>query len=302
MAIKVTDSADMCISTLLQLLETKITYVVQEVVVVIRDIFRKYPNKYETVIPTLCANMDELTEPEPKSAIVWIVGHYADRIDNAVDLLDDLSYNFLEEAVEVSYWLSHPRYVINDAYLRTLKVQLAILTAVVKLFIRKSDATKDLVTKILKLATEEVDNPDLRDRGFMYWRLLSTNAAAAQDIVLSDKPPISTETDRMDRGSLDQLLLHAGTLGSIYHKSPEVRHHTQFPGSEISDSLSLPDVHSNSKGEATPRESGTQPRFTNDSYPFARLNVLPGARITRISPNRRCHNRYGRGRWRWSRR
>jgi len=102
MAIKVTDSADMCISTLLQLLETKITYVVQEVVVVIRDIFRKYPNKYETVIPTLCATMDELTEPEPKSAIVWIVGHYADRIDNAVDLLDDLSYNFLEEAVEVS--------------------------------------------------------------------------------------------------------------------------------------------------------------------------------------------------------
>jgi hypothetical protein len=104
-----------------------------------------------------------------------------------------------------------------------LKVQLAILTAVVKLFIRKSEAAKDLVTKILKLATEEVDNPDLRDRGFMYWRLLSTNAAAAHDIVLSDKPPISTETDRMDRGSLDQLLLHAGTLGSIYHKSPEVR-------------------------------------------------------------------------------
>lgn len=101
MAIKVTDSADVCISTLLQLLETKITYVIQEVVVVIRDIFRRYPNKYETVIPTLCENMDELTEPESKSAIVWIIGHYADRIDNAVELLDDLSYNFLEEAVEV---------------------------------------------------------------------------------------------------------------------------------------------------------------------------------------------------------
>jgi vesicle coat complex subunit len=103
MAIKVADSADMCISTLLQLLDTKITYVVQEVVVVIRDIFRKYPNKYENVIPTLCANMDELTEQEPKSAIVWIIGHYADRIDNAVELLDDLSYNFLEEAVEVRH-------------------------------------------------------------------------------------------------------------------------------------------------------------------------------------------------------
>ena len=72
------------------------------------------------------------------------------------------------------------------------------------------------------MTTEDIDNPDLRDRGFIYWRLLSTNAAAAKDIVLSEKPPISTETDRMDRGTLDQLLLHTGTLGSIYHKNPEV--------------------------------------------------------------------------------
>lgn len=103
MAIKVPAASDMCIQTLLQLLETKITYVVQEVVVVIRDIFRRYPNRYENVIETLCQSMDDLTEPESKSAIVWIIGHYADRIDNAVELLDDLSYNFLEEAAEVRF-------------------------------------------------------------------------------------------------------------------------------------------------------------------------------------------------------
>lgn len=55
----------------------------------------------------------------------------------------------------------------------------------------------------------------------MYWRLISTDPAAAKDVVLSEKPPISTETDRMDRGMLDQLLLHTGTLSSIYHKSPQ---------------------------------------------------------------------------------
>jgi len=52
----------------------------------------------------------------------------------------------------------------------------------------------------------------------MYWRLLSTDPQGARDIVLADKPAISTETDRMDRGMLDQLLLHVGTLSSIYHK------------------------------------------------------------------------------------
>jgi vesicle coat complex subunit len=102
---------------------------------------------------------------------------------------------------------------------------LALLTAAVKLFIykSKSETAKNLVHKILKSATEEVDNPDLRDRGFMYWRMLALNPALAGEIVLSEKPPITTDSDRMDRGALDQLLLHTGTLGSIYHKNPEVR-------------------------------------------------------------------------------
>lgn len=104
------------------------------------------------------------------------------------------------------------------------QVQLALLTAAVKLFIYKaqSDTSKALVHKILKWATEEVDNPDLRDRGFMYWRLLAINPAMAGEIVLAEKPAITTDADRMDRGALDQLLLHTGTLGSIYHKNPEV--------------------------------------------------------------------------------
>lgn len=102
---------------------------------------------------------------------------------------------------------------------------MALLTATVKLFIYKSQSTaaKDLVHKVLKWTTEEIDNPDLRDRGFMYWRLLAQNPAGANEIVLSEKPIISTDTDRIERGSLDQLLLHTGTLASIYHKNPEVR-------------------------------------------------------------------------------
>lgn len=95
-----------------------------------------------------------------------------------------------------------------------------------KLFIYKanSERPKTLVHKVLKWATEEVDNPDLRDRGFMYWRMLAINPSAAKGIVLAPKPAITTDSDRMDRGALDQLLLHTATLGSIYHKNPEVRH------------------------------------------------------------------------------
>ncbi|OBZ75702.1 Beta-adaptin-like protein C [Grifola frondosa] len=202
LAIKVEPAADSCIQALLELLETKVTYVVQEAVIVTKDVFRRYPGKYEGIIPKLCENLDLLDEPESKAAMIWIVGQFADRIDNADELMDDLTYTFLDEPVEV---------------------QLALLSAAVKLFIYKaqSDTSKALVHKVLKWATEEVDNPDLRDRGFMYWRLLAINPTVAGEIVLAEKPAITTDADRMDRGALDQLLLHTGTLGSIYHKNPE---------------------------------------------------------------------------------
>ena len=205
LSIKVSPAADACIQGLLDLIETKVTYVVQEAVIVIKDVFRRYPGKYEGIIPTLCENMDLLDEPEAKAAMVWIIGQFADKIENSDELLDDLVFTFLEETTEV---------------------QLALLTAVVKLFIFKPHSTtaKDVVHKVLKWTTEEVDNPDLRDRGFMYWRLLAINPAGAGQVVLAEKPPITTDSDRMDRGSLDQLLLHTGTLGSIYHKNPEVCH------------------------------------------------------------------------------
>lgn len=202
LAIKVEESAETCIEALLKLMETKVTYVVQEAVIVTKDIFRRYPGKYERIIPKLCENMDLLDEPESKAAMVWILGQYSGIIENADELLDDLLYTFLEESVEV---------------------QLALLTASVKLFIHKSksDKAKELVHKVLKWTTEDVDNPDLRDRGFMYWRMLAINAAVAGEIILAEKPAITTDSDRMDRGALDQLLLHTGTLGSIYHKNPE---------------------------------------------------------------------------------
>lgn len=102
LAIKVEAAADQCIQSLLQLIETKVTYVVQEATIVIKDVFRRYPGKYEGIIPNLCENLDSLDEPESKAAMVWIIGQYANRIDNAEELLDDLLYTFLEESVEVN--------------------------------------------------------------------------------------------------------------------------------------------------------------------------------------------------------
>lgn len=67
---------------------------------------------------------------------------------------------------------------------------------------------------------QDSDNPDLRDRGYIYWRLLSTDPVTAKEVVLSEKPLISEETDLIEPTLLDELICHIGSLASVYHKPP----------------------------------------------------------------------------------
>ncbi|KAH6676490.1 adaptin N terminal region-domain-containing protein [Halenospora varia] len=197
LAIKIEPAARQCINTLLELVATKVTYIVQEATVVIRNIFRKYPNQYESIISTLCENLDSLDEPEAKAAMIWVIGQYASRIENSDVLLEDFLYSFADEPVEV---------------------QLALLTATVKLFIQRPTKGQELVPKVLKWATEDTDNPDLRDRGYMYWRLLSSDPATAKKIVMGEKPAITAESEKLDPVTLEEMCLNVGTLATVYLK------------------------------------------------------------------------------------
>jgi AP-2 complex subunit beta-1 len=197
LAIKIEPAARQCIDTLLDLVSAKIPYIVQEATVVIKNIFRKYPNQYEAIISTVIKQIDELDEPEAKAAIIWIIGQYADRIENADDLLRDYLSTFHEEPIEV---------------------RLALLTATVKLFIQRPTKGSSLVPEVLKWCTEETDDPDLRDRGYMYWRLLSTDPEKAKLVVMGMKPPISAESEKLDPTTLEELCLNIGTLATIYLK------------------------------------------------------------------------------------
>ena len=50
--------------------------------------------------------MDELDEPEAKASLIWIIGEYARKIDNADELLGIFVDTFTEESYPVrSCWL-----------------------------------------------------------------------------------------------------------------------------------------------------------------------------------------------------
>ncbi|KAG4979333.1 hypothetical protein JHK85_033291 [Glycine max] len=200
-AIKLERAAERCISVLLELIKIKVNYVVQEAIIVIKDIFRRYPNTYESIIATLCENLDTLDEPEAKASMIWVIGEYAERIDNADELLESFLESFPEEPAQV---------------------QLQLLTATVKLFLKKpTEGPQQMIQVVLNNATVETDNPDLRDRAYIYWRLLSTDPEAAKDVVLAEKPVITDDSNQLDPSLLDELLVNIATLSSVYHKPPD---------------------------------------------------------------------------------
>mmetsp|Transcript_32785 Transcript_32785/g.83205 ORF Transcript_32785/g.83205 Transcript_32785/m.83205 type:complete len:911 (-) Transcript_32785:492-3224(-) len=197
-AVVIDKAAEKCVNVLLELIATKVNYVVQEAVIVIKDIFRRYPNQYESIIATLCDNLDSLDEPEAKASMIWIIGEYAERIDNADELLESFLETFPEEVASV---------------------QLQLLTATVKLFLKRpNEAAQKMISLVLSCATNDTDNPDLRDRAYIYWRLLSTDPEAAKDVVLSEKPVIMDDSSNLDPLLLDKLLGQMATLASVYHK------------------------------------------------------------------------------------
>mmetsp|Transcript_9138 Transcript_9138/g.20104 ORF Transcript_9138/g.20104 Transcript_9138/m.20104 type:complete len:611 (-) Transcript_9138:109-1941(-) len=199
-AVKLERACERAIGVLLELIETKVNYVVQEASIVVKDIFRKYPSRYEQVLSALCDSLEVLDEPEAKASMIWILGEYAERIDNVDELLDSFLTNFHDEPT---------------------MVQMQLLTGIVKLFLKKPQQTQDMVSKVLKFATEECNNHDIRDRGYIYWRLLSTNPESTKQVVLGDKPSIRDDSQILEKGLLDRLISDLALMSSVYHKPSE---------------------------------------------------------------------------------
>lgn len=211
-AVKVAASAEMVVDVLLELLDNKVSYVTQEVVIVIRDILRKYP-VFEDAIPRVCDSIEEIEEPEARASIVWILGEYANSIPPVKSLLSPFAKNFKEEDTQV---------------------QLQLLTACTKLYVKRPDDGKDMIQEVLQTATSKSDNADIRDRAYIYWRVLSIDPKIAQETVLAKRPELQSTIEKLPVQLRDELLNELGSLASVYHVSPSTVDGTgQFGSDEV---------------------------------------------------------------------
>ncbi len=102
-------------------------------------------------------------------------------------------------------------------------VQLQILNSSVKVFLKLgTDESFTILNSVFDFCFKECDNPDLRERGYVYWRLMNIDPNIATHIVLSEKAVISQESANLDPSLLDKLIDNLGTLAIIYLKPPEL--------------------------------------------------------------------------------
>lgn len=106
----------------------------------------------------------------------------------------------------------------------TTDVQLAILTTVVKFFLANPEEGQGMLKKVLSLAINEVENPDLNDRAYTYLRLLSDCANYAEEVILGNSgapPSVNVDLQILEPRLVDVLVPVIGTLAVIYGKFPQ---------------------------------------------------------------------------------
>lgn len=73
-----------------------------------------------------------------------------------------------------------------------------------------------MISDLLTAATETVSNPDVRDRAYIYWRMLSVDPIKTKNVVFGYRPQ-AKETDKLvDQAFLSDMMKTLGYASSLY--------------------------------------------------------------------------------------
>lgn len=196
-ALKIPESSNRCVDILASLIEGKAEYAIEESIVVLTNLLRKYPGKFESVISKLCSNIIQIKESNARSSLIWILGEYCEKIESVDVILDQFLDSFQDEPQNV---------------------QLQIISSVVKIYLMNPEQTKDQIQYILNEATKESVLPDIRDRAMFYWRLLSIDQKITKKVLNVSKTDIENSHSQFTDEVLNELLFNIGNVSCVLHE------------------------------------------------------------------------------------
>lgn len=110
---------------------------------------------------------------------------------------------------------------ISNFEMEERRVQLEILSSAVKVYLKYPDEFETLISDLLTVATENVSNPDVRDRAFIYWRMLSTDPEKTKTVVFGYRPQAKDNDKLVDKSFLSEIMKSMGYVSSLFEKKPE---------------------------------------------------------------------------------
>ena len=90
-----------------------------------------------------------------------------------------------------------------------------------KVYLKYPDEFESLISDLLTVATENVNNPDVRDRAFIYWRMLSTDPEKTKTVVFGYRPQAKDNDKLVDQSFLSDMMKSMGYASSLFEKRPE---------------------------------------------------------------------------------
>merc|ERR1719266_1470044 len=182
-AATIEEVTDTCLNGLVHLLSNRDEAVVAESVVVIKRLLQTQAGDHIEIIEHMAKLVDSITEPAARSAILWVLGEYSERVPKiAPDVLRKMAKSFNSEDPQV---------------------KLQILNLAMKLCFTNPKQTKLLSQYVFNLAKYDT-NYDIRDRArFMRAFLFPPQGHEnnklikhAKKIFLAPKPAPATESSR----------------------------------------------------------------------------------------------------------
>jgi len=146
------------------------------------------------IVKLLSKNYKNLHTQESKVAFIWMLGEYCEKVSDSGKLLEHFSGSFFSQ---------------------TSSVQLQILNSGIKMYLNGIDPIDTVLQELLQKINDQSNNPDLRDRGYIYWRLLYSDPSTASKVIFSEVPPTEIEVEDIDLKTKMILLRRGGSISNI---------------------------------------------------------------------------------------
>ncbi|EAY04864.1 Adaptin N terminal region family protein [Trichomonas vaginalis G3] len=223
-ALKFENAATKCIDILVDLIKGKADYAIEQSIIVLPDILRKYPKKFDGTIAIVCQSCDQIKSSDAKSSFIWILGEYCHLIDNADVILDPYLDSFQDESPFV---------------------QLSLVTALIKCYLNNPERSKDQLQFVLDACQKDNIMPDVRNRALIYWTILSNHPQEMKDIVNVEKT-CTWDSSHYSQEVLSTLISNIGSVSGVLHIVPsDFTTETVYIAMEDSLTLKLKEVETN---------------------------------------------------------